>query len=139
MKSASLIAIGLAASVLLSVQPNLKAATKFDGSWSVTLDAKVYKNPDGSTAQPFVRRFPAAVKNGVFHGEIGTRGEKGWYELDGKIGADGTANFRAEEILKFQKYSFTETSRKAPSGAGTHYTYQVVAHFDGRRGTGKFD
>jgi hypothetical protein len=77
MKSASLIVIGLLASVLLSAQPNLKAATetgtKFDGSWAVTLDAKAYKNPNGSTAQPYVWRFSATVKNGVFHGERGMR------------------------------------------------------------------
>jgi len=31
-----------------------KADTTFDGSWSVTLDAKVFNNPDGSKVQPFV-------------------------------------------------------------------------------------
>jgi hypothetical protein len=140
MKSASLIAIGLAASVLLCAQPNLKAATeggtKFDGNWSVTVDIKVYKNPDGSTAQPFVKRFSATVKNGVLHGETGPRGKPNWYELNGKIEADGTATLRVDEITGSQKYNFTK-SRKAPPGAWYPYSFQVVARFEGRRGTGQ--
>ena len=82
MKSAFLITIVFAVCTLLSVQ-NTKAAstdTPFDGIWSVTVDVKLYENPDGSKAQPFVWRFPATVKNGVFHGEIGTRGKPGWYQ-----------------------------------------------------------
>jgi hypothetical protein len=140
MKSASLIAAGLAASILLFAQPTLKGAPEggvgFDGSWSVTLDAKVFKNGDGSEAQPFVRRFTATVRNGVFHGEIGPRGKPTWYELNGKIEADGAANLRADEITGAQKYNFA-TSHKAPPGTGTHYSYQVVARFGGRRGTGQ--
>ncbi|MBV8277082.1 MAG: hypothetical protein JO170_17745 [Verrucomicrobia bacterium] len=133
------IVIGLAASVFFSLQPNLKAAegtTKFDGSWAVTLDAKIYKNPDGSTAQPYVRNFSATVKKGILQGEVGTSGQRGWYELSGTISADGTAALRAEEITKYQKYSFTTSSKKPPEGKGTHYTYQVVGRFGDRRGTG---
>jgi len=103
-----------------------KADTTFDGSWSVTLDAKLFNNPDGSKAQPFVWHFPATVKSGVFHGEIGTRGKPGWYELNGQIEA-GTATL--------QEHNFT-LSKKAPPGRGTAYSYQVIAHFNGRRGTG---
>jgi hypothetical protein len=140
MKSASLIAIGLAACVLLSAQLNLKAATeggmKFDGNWSVTLDAKVFKNGDGSEAQPYVRRFSATVRNGVFHGEIGPRGKPTWFELNGKIEADGAAELRADEITGVTKYNFA-TSHKSPPGSGTHYSYQVVVRFGGRRGTGQ--
>ena len=138
MRSASLIAIVLAASFLFA-QANLKAATeggmKFDGNWSVTVDHKLYENPDGSKALPFVWHFPATVKNGVFHGEIGTRGKPGWYELNGQIEASGTATFRADEISGSQKYNFT-VSKKAPPDRGYPYSYQVVARFDSRRGTG---
>jgi hypothetical protein len=140
MRRAFLNVIWLAASVCLSMQPNLKAATegttKFDGSWSVTLDAKVFKNPDGSTAKPYVRNFSATVKAGVLHGEIGTRGKPGSYELDGQIAADGTAALTAQEILAHHEYSFTTSTRKPPGGRGTGYSYQVVAHFGDQRGTG---
>ena len=36
----------------------------------------------------------AEVKNGVLHGEIGARGAANWYELNGKIMANGTAILR---------------------------------------------
>ena len=138
MKSASLVVIGLAASFLLSA--HLKAATgagtKFDGTWAVTLDGKVFKNPDGSMAQPFIRHFPATVKNGLFHGEIGIRGKPNWLELSGEIEADGAAALRVVEISGEQKYNFT-TGRKAPPGTGNHYSYGVKASFDGQRGTGR--
>jgi hypothetical protein len=139
MKPSSLIAIGLAASVLLFVQPNLKAATKgttkFDGNWLVTLDAAAYKNPDGSTARPFTRRFLATVKNGVLHGQTGFRGRPNFYELNGKIEANGSANLRADLITGPKEYNFTPGS-KAPPGTGTPYSYSVVARFDDRHGTG---
>jgi hypothetical protein len=139
-KASSQIAIGLAASVLFFARPNLMAAaegtTKFDGSWSVTLDAKVYKNPDGSIAEPFVRHFPATVKNGVLPGEIGPRGKPTWYELSGNIQSDGSAALRGDEITGAQKYNFT-IGKKAPPGKGTPYTYKIVAHFDARHGTGR--
>jgi hypothetical protein len=73
-KAKSLVAIGLAASLFLSGQPNLRAAAqgpaKFDGSWEVRVDTKAYKNADGTTAQPWVKHLVATVKNGVFHGEV---------------------------------------------------------------------
>jgi hypothetical protein len=111
-----------------------KADTTFDGSWSVTLDGKVFNNPDGSKAQPYVIQFSATVKNGVFHGEYGTKGKPFWYELSGPI-ESGKATLRADELSGAQKYNFT-TSRKAPPGKGYRYSYKVVAHFNGRGGTG---
>jgi hypothetical protein len=73
MKSVSLVVIALAASFLLAA--HLKAATgagtKFDGTWSVTLDGKIYKNPDGSMAQPFIRTFPRPSRTGFSMGRSG--------------------------------------------------------------------
>jgi hypothetical protein len=139
MKPAFLITIVFAASTMLFAQ-NAKAATegamKFDGTWAVTLDAKAYKNPNGSTAQPYVWRFSATVKNGVFQGERGMRSKPGWYELNGQIGADGTANLRADEITGSQEHNISK-SVKPPPGKGISYSYQVAAHFDGHRGTGR--
>jgi hypothetical protein len=67
------------------------ATTTFDGNWWVTVDYHEYKNPDGSTALAAVKHFSVKVKNGVLHGEIGTRGAADWYELNGTIAADGAA------------------------------------------------
>jgi hypothetical protein len=58
-----------------------------------------YKNPDGSTALAAVKHFSVKVKNGVLHGEIGTRGAADWYELNGTIAADGAApSFRPPSV-----------------------------------------
>src|SRR5260370_22979272 len=74
-KYASLFTIVFAVSTLLFAQ-NTKAAltvTAFDGTWSVTVDFHEYRNPDGSVAHAWVKHFSAKVKNGVLHGELGTR------------------------------------------------------------------
>jgi hypothetical protein len=72
---------------------------------------------------------------GFFHGEIGNRGKPEWLKLNGKIEVDGTADLRADLITGSQKWNFTQ-SRKAPPREGNRYSYQVVARFHGRRGTG---
>src|SRR5271166_2934691 len=134
MKSASLIWILFAVSTLLFVQ-NTKAAatvTTFDGAWSVALNAHEYKNPDGTVTLAWVRHFRAEVKNGVLHGEIGVRGAANWYELNGKIMANGTAILRTTGITG---------NNPAYTAFHTHpnvsYQYQVIAHFDDQHGTGK--
>ena len=91
MKSASLIAFVF---LTLLVAKTKAATTAFDGAWSVTIDFHEYVNPDGSTARAWVKSFPVKIKNGVLHGELGTRGAPDWYSLDGKIEADGSAILR---------------------------------------------
>jgi hypothetical protein len=56
MRYASLIAVGLAASVFLFLQPHLKAAldtTAFDGKWAITEYFHEYKDPKGPVAHAF--------------------------------------------------------------------------------------
>jgi hypothetical protein len=90
MKSGSLITIVVAILTMTLVAQNAMADTTFDGNWWVTVDYHEYKNPDGSTALAAVKHFPVKVKNGVLHGEIGTRGAADWYELNGTIATDGS-------------------------------------------------
>jgi hypothetical protein len=139
-KTTSLVAIGLATGLLLLGQPCLKAAAqgkgKFNRSWEVTVDTKAYKNADGTTAQPWVKHFVATVKNGVFPGERGVRGQPSFYETNGQIEADGTASLRVDEITGSQKYNFSDT-KKGPPDKGVHYSYEVSAHFGEKQGTGR--
>jgi hypothetical protein len=107
--------------------------TAFDGTWSVTVDFHAYQNPDGSVARAWVKHFRAKVKNGVLHGELGSRGAPDWYELDGKIEADGTAMLRTTGITGNPAY----TADSSHPRSGIPYEYQVIAHFDDRHGTGK--
>jgi hypothetical protein len=137
-KIPSLVAIGLAASFFLLGQPNLKAAAqgpaKFDGSWEVTVDTKAYKNANGTTAQAWVKHFVATVKNGVFHGEKGVRGQPSFYEMNGTIQADGAASLHVSEITGDQKYNFSDHP-KGPPGKGHPYTYEISAHFGEKQGS----
>ena len=109
----------------------------FDGVWSVTLNMHDYKDPGtGAVAQGFVRYFAARVKNGVLHGEHGTRGTPGWLEINGKIEADGTAILHASGIKGSETYNMP--SDGASHGrSGAPYDYDISAQFKGGRGTGK--
>jgi serine/threonine protein kinase len=109
----------------------------FDGVWSVTLNMHDYKDPGtGTVAQGFVHYFAARVKNGVLHGEHGTRGAPGFFEINGKIEADGTAILHVSGIKGSEKYNM-------PADGATHgrsgapFDYDLTAQFKGQRGTGK--
>jgi hypothetical protein len=132
MKYASLITIIFAASTMLFPQ-NTKAASTdmaFDGTWSVTVDFQAYRNPDGTTAKAWVKHFQVTVKNGILHGDVGTKGAPNWYELSGKIASDGAANLTVNGVTGDPGYTPTHPE------PGLRFQYQVIAHFDGRRGTG---
>jgi hypothetical protein len=131
MKSAFLSTFVVAVLTMTLVVQNAIADTTFDGTWFVTVNAHQYENPDGSTALAWVMNFPAEVKNGVLHGEHGTKGAPAWLEIDGKIDADGTANLTVKGITKTSEHA---AKRPRP---GTPYEWQVIAQFKGRHGTGK--
>jgi hypothetical protein len=133
MKFRSLIAILFAVANLVFPQITKAASdtTAFDGTWSVTQDTREFKNPDGSVARAWTQHFFATVKNGVLHGERGTRGAPGWFEFNGNIDANGMANISANGVTREEKWN------KGPAQAGTPYEYQVTAQFKGRNGSGK--
>ena len=133
MKSASLITIVLAATTMLfpQITKAVSDTTAFDGTWSVTQDTREFKNPDGSVARAWTQHFFATVKNGVLHGERGTRGAPGWFEFNGNIDANGTANLSASGVTREEQWN------KGATHAGTPYEYQVTVQFKGRNGSGK--
>jgi hypothetical protein len=124
MKSASLISIVFAVSALLFAQ-DAKAAsavTAFDGNWLVTLNTHQFKNPDGTIALGGLWRFRAKVKNGVFHGGVGTRDAPNWYDLYGKIEANGTATLHTSGTTgNNPKYTVFHLRPNVP------YEYKVLA------------
>lgn len=105
----------------------------FDGNWSVTENGHGYKNPDGSVTLGGVRRFRAKIKNGVLHGESGVRDVAKWFQLNGKIAADGTAILRANGLTGDPAYNVGHGPSDKP------FEYEVIARFDGRHGIGKSD
>jgi hypothetical protein len=50
-------------------QPAATSGTRFDGQWAVTLVCQAAS--DGAAG--YIFHFPAEIKNGVLHGENGTR------------------------------------------------------------------
>jgi hypothetical protein len=89
MKPASLVVFAILA--MTFVVQNAMADTTFDGTWSVTLSAHEYKNPDGSVARGVILHFPAKVENGVLHGDWKSTRTPAWLEINGKIGTGGAA------------------------------------------------
>jgi hypothetical protein len=127
------IAAAIAAVLLFALTPRAAAqlSTAFDGNWWVTMGAQDYNNPyNRGLSHAFEFHFPATVTHGSLHGERGTRGEQGFYELNGFIQPDGTALLSASGITRRQEYS----QNLVPPG--TPYSYTVKALFKGSRGTG---
>ena len=109
--------------------PTAQPTHAFDGPWSVTLVCPTHKDEHG-TALAFMYHFMAQVKDGVLHGEYHTKETPPWLSLEGKIKPDGSAEFIATGITGKPAYSLQNVS------AGTPFTYQVKAHFEGSQGTG---
>lgn len=105
------------------------ASGKFDGLWSVTLDAQDYKDSvTGAVAKGYHIYFAATVKNGVLHAEYNLSGH---FEISGKIEPDGNAILHLAGTTGPRQYSINNVP------PGTPYGYDIAAQFKGNRGTGK--
>jgi hypothetical protein len=131
MKPASLIVFAILA--LTFIAENAMAESTFDGTWSVTLNAHEYKNPDGSVARGVILHFQAKVENGVLHGDWRSTRTPASLEINGKIGTDGAAILNLKGIVGDEAYTPLHPHANKP------YQYQVIAHFDQRHGTGRSD
>ena len=98
----------------------------FDGVWDTTVSCS---NTQGAVGYSY--RFSSVVKEGVLHGERGTKGQPGWLQLDGKIQPDGTAKFYANGLVGAPEAAVGHRP------AGTDFGYHVDAKFSGDSGTGK--
>src|SRR5579863_1127134 len=119
----ALIALGIA---LAPGAIATEADHAFDGTWETVLSCE-----NSAGAQGYSFKFPSVVKDGVLHGEKGTKGKAGWLQLDGKVLADGTAKIYADGIVGAADFA---VGRRP---AGTQYGYHIDATFSGNHGTGK--
>ena len=99
---------------------------KFDGAWQTTVSC-----PSMGTVRGFTYQFPGQVKDGGYHGEKGTAGERGWYKLDGRIDPDGSGTMVANGIIGASAFA------AGHSPAGNAYAYHVLATFTAATGSGK--
>ncbi len=105
------------------------AVDRFDGDWSVTMTCP--NNTERTAARGYRRQFPARVKDGVLHGEIGSAESAGWLRIDGRIGADGNALLDAHGRTGDPDYAVNQPPSSSP------YAFHVEARFEGARGSGR--
>jgi hypothetical protein len=118
-----------ALSLALVPSANMSAADAdhhFDGTWETVLSCE---NVAG--AQGYSFKFPSVVKDGVLHGEKGSKGKPGWLQLDGKILTDGSAKIYADGLVG------AADAAVGHRPAGTQYGYHIEAKFSEDSGNGK--
>jgi len=111
---------------LIFILMPLAAGSRFEGTWDTVLSCE---NAAGAVGYSF--KFPSTVKDGVLHGEKGTKGKPGWFQLDGKILSSGAANIYADGLVGASEAAVGHRP------AGTQYGYHIEAKFSEESGTGK--
>lgn len=99
---------------------------RFDGTWETIVSCE-----NASGALGYSYKFPSIVKDSVLHGEKGTKGKPGWFQLDGKVLADGGAKIYANGLVGASEAAVGHIP------AGSEYGYHVDANFSEESGTGK--
>jgi hypothetical protein len=97
----------------------------FDGTWQTE-----WTCPNLGGYPGYSYSFNGQVKDGVYHGTKGTKGEPSSMTLDGKIEADGTAGFTGEVIVGSSLVGLG-AARGSPSD------FHALGHFGHGSGDGK--
>src|SRR5579871_453842 len=125
--------VSSAASKLLALAISLTAFAvpaaaegRFDGTWETIVSCE-----NASGALGYSYKFSSIVKDSVLHGEKGTKGKPGWFHLDGKVQADGSAKFYVDGLVGASEAAVGHIP------AGSEYGYHVDAKFSEDSGTGK--
>ena len=119
----------LALAIAMVLSTSVSAAEPdqhFDGAWDTVLSCE---NTAG--AQGYSFKFQSVVKDGVLHGEKGSKGKPGWLQLDGKILTDGSAKIYADGLVGAAEVAVGHRP------AGTQYGYHIEAKFSDDSGNGK--
>ena len=98
---------------------------KFDGAWRTS-----WTCPNLGQYPGYTYEFVGQIKDGVYHGVRGVKGEPSSLVMDGRIEADGMAAFSGEIIVGS---SLTGLG----AARGTPSDYHAMASFDGANGKGK--
>lgn len=102
-----------------------EANRQFDGTWNTIVSC-----PNFQDALGFASQFQSRIKDGVLHGEKGTKNTPGWLTIDGPIAADGTANFFADGLVGAAAYAVGHQP------AGTQFGYHIDTKFSAQSGNG---
>jgi len=107
------------------IQNDPAPSKAFDGTWKTTWTCSNVGQYPGYTYQ-----FVAEIKDGVYHGTRGVKGEPSSMVMDGKIEADGTAGLFGEVIVGSSVVALG-TAR------GTPVDFHAIGKFDRTSGSGK--
>jgi hypothetical protein len=112
------------------VSPASVATTnRFDGDWTIRIDCPASVDAPGAAGYGY--DFPASILNGRLFGSSGQQGAPGSMQVEGSIGQDGDGRFQAHGRTGGQD----GVAGRPP--AGTAFSYDIQAHFDDARGTGR--
>ncbi len=110
------------ANLIRTGAPPIKA---FDGTWQTE-----WSCPNLGSYPGYTFSFSGQVKDGVYHGLKGVKGEPSSMVMDGRIEADGTAGFAGEIIVGSSLVGLG-------AARGTPSDFHALAHFDHGSGNGK--
>ena len=116
----------MAATGIVFLPLSTSLAASFDGIWDVVVICPA--EPNGAKA--FTLRYKAEVKNGVIHGQYGTKDQPGSQSIDGQIEPNGTAMLTASGLVGNPEAAYKQKRVNHP------YNYKVSARFEGNKGTG---
>jgi hypothetical protein len=110
------------------VSPASVATTnRFDGDWTIHVECPT----DASGAPGRAYDLPASILNGRLFGSRGPQGAPGSVQVEGTIGTDGEGQFQAHGRTGGPE----DAGPRVP--AGTVFSYDIKAHFDDAKGTGR--
>jgi len=110
---------------LLDRRPAAGDAGRFDGAWEVDISCMA------QGAQAYANRFPASVKDGVLHGQLGVEGGPGSLTVDGRIAPDGNGTLLATGVTGDPRFTLRKLQK------GRHYSFPIEVIFSGTSGTGR--
>jgi len=99
---------------------------RFDGEWDTILSC-----PNAAGALGYSFEFLSSIRQGVLHGEKGTKGEPGWLQLDGTIPPDGHASIYANGLVGASEAA---VGHRPP---GTQYGYHLDVELGDTSGKGR--
>jgi hypothetical protein len=104
------------------------AGSSFDGNWTTSMACEAH-----GQMSAYKWDFPSVIKDGNFHGMHSQPDTAGYLEINGPIGADGTAKLSAKGwVSQSQAHGIFALK-------GNNYDYIIHAQFTANSGTGTRD
>ena len=111
--------------IIMLILNSPATGSAFDGRWQATWNC-----PNLGSYLGYTYQFEGQVKDGVFHGVKGEKGQPSSLVLDGRIESDGVAAFSGEVIVG-------SSMTGLGAARGTASDFQAIAMFSGSGGEGR--